>query len=67
MRAVAPDGVKDALHQCVTKLSVTYHQVVTYQPASRYWLFQSYELAIYLTAALALAGLCFWWVRRRLS
>ena len=62
-----PTQVQDALHQCVTKLSATYHEVVTYQPAGRYWTFQWYELAIYLAAALALAGLCLWWVRRRLS
>jgi hypothetical protein len=67
VQAVGPAGVKDALHQCVTKLSATYHQVVTYQPAGRYWMFQWYELAIYLATALALAGLCYWWVRRRLS
>jgi hypothetical protein len=41
--------------------------VVTYQPASRYWTFQSYELAIFLGAALILGGACIWWVRRRLS
>jgi hypothetical protein len=37
---------------------------VTYQPASRYWLLQWYETAIYLALALALAGFCFWWIRR---
>ncbi len=40
-------------------------QLVTYQPASRYWALQWYETAIFLIAALALAGLCFWWIRRR--
>ena len=40
-------------------------QLVTYQPASRYWAFQWYETAIFLTLALALGGVCFWWVRRR--
>ena len=40
-------------------------QLVTYQPASRYWAFQWYETAIFLALALALAGACFWWVRRR--
>jgi MYXO-CTERM domain-containing protein len=38
---------------------------VTYQPASRYWTFQGYETAIFL--ALALAGICFWRIRRRLA
>jgi hypothetical protein len=40
-------------------------QLVTYQPASRYWAFQGYETAIFLALALALAGACFWWIRRR--
>jgi len=40
-------------------------QLVTYQPASRYWTLQWYETAIFLTLALALAGGCFWWIRRR--
>jgi ABC-type transport system involved in multi-copper enzyme maturation permease subunit len=38
---------------------------VTYQPASRYWAFQWYETAIFLAAALVLAGFCVWWIRRR--
>jgi hypothetical protein len=40
-------------------------QLVTYQPASRYWAFQWYETAIFLALALALAGFCVWWIRRR--
>jgi hypothetical protein len=40
-------------------------QLVTYQPASRYWAFQGYETAIFLALALVLAGFCFWWIRRR--
>lgn len=44
-----------------------YHQVLTYQPANRYWPFQIYETAIFFgLAALLIAG-CYWWVRRRLS
>jgi ABC-type transport system involved in multi-copper enzyme maturation permease subunit len=61
----APISAQDTLHACVTKLSSTYHGVVTYQPASRYWIFQVYETAIFLAAALALAGLCFYLLRRR--
>ena len=40
-------------------------QVVTYEPANRYWALQWYETAIFLAAALALSGACFGWVRRR--
>jgi len=42
-------------------------QVVTYQPASRYWPLQWYETGLYLAVALILAAFCFWRVRRRLS
>jgi hypothetical protein len=41
--------------------------LVTYQPANRYWAFQWYEMAIFLAMALALAAVCFWAVRRRLT
>jgi hypothetical protein len=44
-----------------------FHEVITYQPGSRYWDFQWLELGIYLAAALAVVGLCIWWVRRRLT
>jgi ABC-type transport system involved in multi-copper enzyme maturation permease subunit len=40
-------------------------QVVTYQPASRFWEMQSIETAVFLVLAAALAGFCAWWVRRR--
>jgi len=42
-------------------------QLISYQPASRFWAFQWYEAGIFLTLALALAGFCFWWIRRRLT
>lgn len=63
----APAAAQNALHDCATKVAAKFHEVVTYQPASRYWAFQWYELAIFLGAALILAGVCFWWIRRRLS
>jgi len=40
-------------------------QALVYQPASRYWPFQWYETVIFLVLALALAGFCGWWIRRR--
>ena len=39
-------------------------QVLTYQPASRYWALQWLESAIYVAFALLLSGLCFLWIRR---
>jgi hypothetical protein len=62
-----PAGASDALHTCVTKLSETYHGVVTYQPASRYWIFQCLETGLFLAAALALAAACFYWIRHRIN
>jgi hypothetical protein len=62
---VAGGGVQDALHDCVTKLGATYHEVLTYQPANRYWTLQWGETAVYFAAALAIAWFCFWWLRRR--
>jgi hypothetical protein len=56
-----------AFQNCVAKVAVKYHEVVTYQPASRFWAFQGIETAIFLVLALLLAGLCFWWVRHRLA
>jgi hypothetical protein len=60
----APQGAANATHQCVARLATTYHEVVTYQPASRYWPLQWGELALFLAAALLLAGACAWRVRR---
>ena len=42
-------------------------QVVTYQPASRYWALQCAETGLYLLLALLLAGFCIWRVNRRLT
>jgi hypothetical protein len=60
----APPGAAHRLQQCGANLSSRFHEVVSYQPGSRYWPLQWYELAIFLAAALALAGLSIWRVRR---
>jgi hypothetical protein len=57
------------MHACTARADAYLPQlreVLTYQPAGRYWPFQAIETAIFLTLALALAGCCFWWVRRRI-
>jgi hypothetical protein len=48
---------------CIGKL----REVLVYQPASRYWAFQSYEMAIFLGLAVICGAFCFWWMRRRVS
>jgi hypothetical protein len=55
------------LHACLVRFAAHHHQVLTLQPASRYWPFQAYETAIFAGAALLLAGACLWWLRRRLA
>jgi ABC-type transport system involved in multi-copper enzyme maturation permease subunit len=60
-------GPPAAFGHCITKLAARYHEVVTYQPASRFWDFQGIETAIFIGLALLLGGLCFWWVRHGLA
>ena len=62
----APVAVFDRAAQlCVDRFHI--RQVLTYQPASRYWTLQWIEAAIFVALALALIGVTFWWVRNRLT
>ena len=60
----APQSAVDRMHDCVTRIGATYHEVVAYQPAQRYWALQWYETAIFLGAGAALVAFCLCWVRR---
>jgi hypothetical protein len=63
-RGVAfPD--KDQVGRCLSQLGVRI--VDTYQPGSRYWLFQGIESAIFLAAAAGLIVFAVWLIRRRIS
>jgi hypothetical protein len=42
------------------------NQTITYQPAERFWTFQSFETSIFLVLSLALILLSFLWVRHRI-
>lgn len=66
-RAKVPAAVESAFQDCVTKISAKYHVLTTYHPASSYWAFQWYEMAIYIAGAAALAGICVWVIRHRRS
>ncbi|WP_042410188.1 hypothetical protein [Streptacidiphilus carbonis] len=56
-------------NQCVSWIAGQHlRQVVTYQPATRFWEFQGLETAVLLAAAAASAAACVLWIRRfRLS
>lgn len=62
---VRAPGNQEVFRACLSRLSDTYHEAVTYHPSSRYWPFQWSELGIFLGAALVVCALCIWWVRRR--
>ncbi|MFZ0995910.1 MAG: ABC transporter permease [Candidatus Dormiibacterota bacterium] len=64
LRGPGPAGPHLA-QECLDQLGV--RDLLTYQPANRYWAFQWCELAIFMILALLLVGICFWWVRRRLA
>jgi hypothetical protein len=53
------------LQHCLDSLGI--REVITYQPASRYWPLQLIETGIFLALALGLAGYCFRRLGRRLS
>jgi ABC-type transport system involved in multi-copper enzyme maturation permease subunit len=61
-----PVGAQQALQDCAAKAAAKFHEVLTYQPANRYWTFQWHELAITLAVSLIFVGVSFWAVRRRL-
>jgi ABC-type transport system involved in multi-copper enzyme maturation permease subunit len=48
---------------CLDKLGI--REVISYQPASRYWPLQWIETGIFLALAVALAWFCFWQLSRR--
>jgi ABC-type transport system involved in multi-copper enzyme maturation permease subunit len=64
-QAVAKGGGPriDQIGTCLAPFNL--HETVTYQPASHYWPLQWIETGIFLVLGGALAGTCFWWIRRR--
>jgi hypothetical protein len=52
-----------AFHACETLLTSRFHLAVSYEPAGKFWAFQSYETAVFLALAGVLIGACFWWLR----
>jgi ABC-type transport system involved in multi-copper enzyme maturation permease subunit len=78
-QTISPDGhvfTGPATHACLSQTGsfqacqnslgrLHLRQLITYQPASRYWVLQWYETAIFLALAVVLAGYCYWRIRRR--
>ncbi|WP_433176631.1 ABC transporter permease [Actinoallomurus sp. CA-150999] len=63
-----PLQTRQGSQACFTRLTdMGYRQRVDFHPADRFWTFQWEETVIYLAVALLLAGLCTWWLRRRLA
>ena len=61
----ARPGTMDA---CLARLTDEgYRQRLVYQPRNHFWPLQWAETGLYLAASAVLAGLSFWWTRRRLT
>lgn len=56
-----------ALTSCVANLSHSFHQTITYQPATRYWTFQWIECGLFVALAIGMTLFTFWWLDRRLG
>ena len=48
---------------CVNRLGL--QDIVTIQPASRFWALQGWETASFLALAAVLTIVCYWWIRHR--
>jgi hypothetical protein len=57
IRIVTNDPCVDT-HTCLGN----FHQVISYQPRSRYWPFQWDETLLFTGIAAILVGFCFWWI-----
>jgi hypothetical protein len=60
-------GRPQAFTDCIDKIAATFHQVLQYQPAYRFWTFQWIEMSIYIVLAILLSTFSYWWVRRRIA
>ena len=50
---------------CRARAAQSFHLLITYQPAGRYWTFQWLEAGIFFVLALLAALGCYWWVTKR--
>jgi hypothetical protein len=59
-------STKEVDPSCLTRLGMGYNHAV-YQPAGRFWLFQSIETALFGGTAVVLILFAAWWVHERVS
>jgi ABC-type transport system involved in multi-copper enzyme maturation permease subunit len=52
---------------CINQMTKTFHLLVNYLPADRYWTLQWLESGVFAAAAIAAAISCYLWVTRRIS
>jgi hypothetical protein len=61
-------GVRPAMFtDCMNKITASFHQVLSYQPASRFWTFQWIETSVFIVFSLLLGAFSYWWVKRRVA
>jgi ABC-type transport system involved in multi-copper enzyme maturation permease subunit len=60
-------GIDPAMMKAMATCINSFHlqSLFTYQPASRFWMFQWYELGSFVVLSALLAAFSLWWVRRR--
>ena len=63
----APADAQNVFSTCVAKVGSIFHQVVSYQPANRYWPFQFAETGLFIVAALVAISISYWWIHHRLA
>jgi hypothetical protein len=54
-----------ALQSCAQQHQL--HEVLTVQPANRYWPFQAWEFGIFAALAVLCVAFAFWWTRKRIA
>ena len=62
---LSPAAVKDAYIACYNRYGTG--EMVRYQPADRYWLFQGIESALFLGLAGGLLAFTAWWIKQRIA
>ena len=53
--------------ECIVEYGRGAYNFEIYQPANRFWTFQSIETAIFVALALLLLFIAVWWLRRRVD